>query len=89
MSNVGVRELKNKLSRYLEDVQKGKKIAVTKRGRVIAFLVPAQRSQEVERAEDLVREGLAVWSGGAPAGAKKRIKIKGKPVAEVILEDRR
>jgi len=89
MSNVGVKELKNKLSRYLEDVQKGKKIAVTKRGRVIAFLVPAQRSQEVERAEDLVREGLAVWSGGAPAGAKKRIKIKGKPVAEVILEDRR
>lgn len=89
MSNVGVRELKNKLSRYLEDVQKGKKIAVTKRGRVIAFLVPAQRSREVERAEDLVREGLAVWSGGAPAGAKKRIKIKGKPVAEVILEDRR
>ena len=89
MTNVGVRELKNKLSRYLEDVQKGKKIAVTKRGRVIAFLVPAQRSQEVERAEDLVREGLAVWSGGAPAGAKKRIKIKGKPVAEVILEDRR
>ena len=89
MSNVGVRELKNKLSRYLEDVQRGKKIAVTKRGRVIAFLVPAQRSQEVERAEDLVREGLAVWSGGAPAGAKKRIKIKGKPVAEVILEDRR
>lgn len=89
MSNVGVRELKNKLSRYLEDVQKGKKIAVTKRGRVIAFLVPAQRSQEVERAEDLVREGLAVWSGGTPSGAKKRIKIKGKPVAEVILEDRR
>lgn len=42
MSNVGVRELKDKLSRYLEDVQKGKKIAVTKRGRVIAFLVPAQ-----------------------------------------------
>ncbi len=89
MSNVGVRELKNKLSRYLEDVQKGKKIAVTKRGRVIAFLVPAGRSREVEKAEDLVREGLAVWSGGAPAGAKKRIKIKGKPVAEVILEDRR
>ncbi len=89
MSNVGVRELKNKLSRYLEDVQKGKKIAVKKRGRVIAFLVPARRSREVEKAEDLIREGLAVWSGGAPAGAKKRIKIKGKPVAEVILEDRR
>ncbi len=89
MSNVGVRELKDKLSRYLEDVRKGKKIAVTKRGRVIAFLVPARRSREVEKAEDLVREGLAVWSGGAPAGAKKRIKIKGKPVAEVILEDRR
>jgi len=89
MSNVGVRELKNKLSRYLEDVRKGKRIAVTKRGRVIAFLVPAGRSREVEKAEDLVREGLAVWSGGAPAGAKKRFKIKGKPVAEVILEDRR
>ncbi|MCZ6776426.1 MAG: type II toxin-antitoxin system prevent-host-death family antitoxin [Ignavibacteria bacterium] len=89
MSNVGVRELKDKLSRYLEDVRKGKRIAVTKRGRVIAFLVPAGRSREVEKAEDLVREGLAVWSGGVPAGAKKRIKIKGKPVAEVILEDRR
>ncbi|MFZ3089616.1 MAG: hypothetical protein WA240_03240 [Nitrospirota bacterium] len=37
----------------------------------------------------LVKEGLAVWKGGKPAGSRRPVKIKGKSVSEIVLEDRR
>ena len=40
MKTVGVRTLKNRLSEYLRMVQAGESLAVTKRGVVVARLVP-------------------------------------------------
>jgi prevent-host-death family protein len=39
---VGVRELKNNLSRYVREVERGKIVAVTAHGRIVAELVPPQ-----------------------------------------------
>jgi prevent-host-death family protein len=47
---VGVRELRQNLSRYLERVKVGEDLIVTERGRVVARLVPAGGDEYVELA---------------------------------------
>lgn len=86
---VGIRELKNRLSHYLQRVREGEKIAVTDRGAVIAYLFPAVPSPAYEGLARLIREERASWSGGKPAGARKTAVVRAKAVSEIVLEDRR
>lgn len=67
MTRVGVRELKNNLSKYVRDAERGKPVAVTAHGRVVAELVPAgtarkapraARKKKLSRYEELVAEGV-------------------------------
>jgi prevent-host-death family protein len=44
--SVGVRELRQNLSRYLERVKAGEGLLVTERGRVVARLIPAGASAD-------------------------------------------
>lgn len=89
MATVGIRELKNRLSEYLRRVARGERITVTDRGRPLAVLAPAEERVAHEVAGRMVREGLARWGGGKPRGARPRVRIKGRPIAETVLEDRR
>jgi len=41
MERVGVRELRQSLSRYLAEVKEGKSFVVTERGREVARLTPS------------------------------------------------
>jgi len=41
MVTIGIRELRQHASRYLSMVKKGQRVAVTERGTLIAYLVPA------------------------------------------------
>jgi len=86
---VGVRELKNKLSHYLGYVKQGKKLAVTERGKVIAYLTSAEKAPDFERMVELIREDLAFWKGGKPLGSARLVKVSGKPVSEIVIEERR
>lgn len=86
---VGIRELKNRLSYYLRMVKKGKKLAVTDRGQIIAYITPAAKSPQYEKVIELVRKGKGVWKGGKPAGSEPLVRIKGKPVSQIVLEERR
>ena len=52
--DVGIRELRNSLSRYLDEVKAGETVTVTDRGRPIARLVPID---EVDPLEELIRQG--------------------------------
>ena len=52
--DVGVRELKAKLSGYLARVEQGESITVTSRGRRVAQIVPAAGESAIERG---LREG--------------------------------
>lgn len=88
MPTVGIRELKDRLSFYLKQVQEGKWIEVTNRGRVIALLIPVRRRVDKELLA-LVEEGIASWSGGKPRGALHPVRGRGRPLSEIILEDRR
>lgn len=86
MVSVGIRELKEKLSGYLNRVRRGEEIVVTDRGNEIAMVVPISRERmTVVR---LVESGSAEWAGGKPGGIKG-IRPKGKAISKTILEERR
>jgi prevent-host-death family protein len=56
---VGVRELRQNLSKYLDRVKAGEDLVVTERGEVVARLVPAGASADVY-AELAIRFGATV-----------------------------
>jgi len=61
MASVGIRNLKNHLSRYVRRVTAGERVAVTDRGRVVAELVPPSTSSATgrgSRLEELVAAGV-------------------------------
>ncbi len=89
MATVGIRELKNRLSEFLRRVADGERVTVTDRGRPVAVLVPPTERPEDEKLLAMVREGLAKWGGGKPRGLVKPVRIRGKPISETVLEDRR
>lgn len=45
MARIGIRELRQNASRYLDLVKAGETVEVTERGELIALLVPPQRSR--------------------------------------------
>ena len=84
-SRVGVREMRQNLSVYLERVKKGETLHVTEYGQVVAMLVPlpAERLSPLDR---MVREGRAI----APTGSLTDLpppkpSPPGSPPSEVIL----
>ncbi|MEK7367805.1 MAG: type II toxin-antitoxin system prevent-host-death family antitoxin [candidate division NC10 bacterium] len=89
MTTVGIRELKNRLSRYLKRVRAGERLVVTERGEPVAILSPPAVTQADRRIEAMLREGTARWGGGKPRGARRPPHIKGPTVAEAVIEDRR
>jgi len=84
---VGIRELKNRLSYYLERVKGGESLAVTEHGRTIAYILPSEKAPEYEALVRMVREDLASWKGGKPLGSAR--PVKGKPVSRIVIEERR
>lgn len=82
--DVGVRELKQRLSHYLDRVARGETVRVTDRGRPKALLVPVPDSSQLERG---VEEGWirAPTRVGLTTGA--RVKSQ-RSVAGLFAEDR-
>lgn len=55
MTEVGVRELKNRLSAYLRRVARGERVVVTMHGKPVAEIWPAGRSRGPDIDADLLR----------------------------------
>ncbi len=93
MISVGVRQLKNGLTRYLRLVDQGQTLLVTNRARAVAVLRKPDRSSALtleEKIAALVAEGKLLPA--AQAGSFKPFKpvaVKGKPVSKTIIEERR
>jgi prevent-host-death family protein len=92
MRTVGSRELKNCLGRYLGLVGRGETIIVTDRGKPVARLVPPEPEPETTYSvEDLLKRLEAeghLRRGTRPFRRFKPIRVKGKPMSQMILEDR-
>jgi prevent-host-death family protein len=86
MISVGIKELKEKLSGYVDKVRHGEEIVVTDRGKEIALVIPISRERSAVK--QLAGSGRAAWTGGKPVGVKG-IRAKGGSIAKTILEDRR
>lgn len=86
--NVGIRELKNHLSGFLDRVKAGEEITVTEHGRPIARLTSI--SPDVDRMALLVEAGIVV----PPLQAQRRLPSKrvrlapGMPLNEVVAQQR-
>jgi prevent-host-death family protein len=86
MIAVGIRELKMRLSEYVRRAARGEEIAVTVRGREVAFLVPVTRERRALKR--LVDDGRARMPVGKPRGAHG-LSVKGKTLSDTVIEDRR
>ena len=85
MITVGIRELKNNLSYYLRGVKKGRPVTITERGQSVAILMPAETSADAS----LAGKGIGTWKGGKPKGGSRSAVVKGKPVSQIVVDERR
>jgi prevent-host-death family protein len=85
---VGVRELKTRLSQYLRQVKAGQTVIVTERGQPIGRIVPVAQPLET-RLEAMAQAGLILWSGKKlePMPPVARVR-KNRTVAALLVEDR-
>jgi prevent-host-death family protein len=92
MKTVGSRELKNRLGRYLKLVGKGETLIVTDRGKPAARIVPTDSNEEGSRTVDEMLKQMEAEGhlrlGTRPFKPFKPIRLKGKPLSRIILEDR-
>lgn len=89
MATVGIRELKNRLSDFMKRAANGERITVTDRGRPVAMISPPMDTPEDERIAAMLREGIAKWGSGKPRGSPRPVKIKGRPISDIVIEERR
>jgi prevent-host-death family protein len=82
---VGVRELRDNLSRYLDRVRGGEEVVVTERGHAIARVLPIGSERALDR---LIAEGLVTPARRPKQPAGKPLKTKGT-VSDLVAEQRR
>lgn len=82
---VGIRELRNHLSRYLNRVRDGDEVVVTDRGRAIARVVPVDGERVLDR---LIAEGIVAPARQPKRPAARPIKAKGT-VSDLVGDQRR
>lgn len=85
METVGLKQLKSRLSDYVSRARDGEPIVITDRGQEVAVLEPLSESRRAMLA--LRKAGRVTWSGGKPSGLRGHA-IRGKPLAETVLENR-
>ena len=88
MKQVGVRELKSRLSQYLHRAATGEQILVTERGHPLALLTPVEKADHRESLTKLIGLGEARWSGGKPQGARRPPRLRGKTLSQIVLDER-
>ena len=84
MADVGIRELKQRLSEYLDRAERGETLRVTDRGRPKAVLGPVPGRARIE---DGIRTGWITPGTGAPLAPVQRSKASRRVLA-VLAEDR-
>lgn len=87
MKRIGVRELRQNASRYLERVERGETLEVTSRGRPVAFLTPLpDRASARDR---LIAEGKLIPARRRAAALGPPLEIQTEqPLSEALREER-
>ena len=86
-TEVGVRQLREELSAWLEEVKAGGRVTITERGRPIARIVPLSGPSSLE---ELIAQGR-VTPALRPARKRTRadlIKLSGGPISDLLRDER-
>lgn len=95
MHMVGVRELKDHLTRYLTLIKMGENVVVTDRGNPIAIMHALDKTETTASPEQklasLANRGMIRLGSGKKKLdlSTKAVTVKGKPLSEIVIEDRR
>jgi prevent-host-death family protein len=85
---VGIRDLKARLSEYVREVKGGATIVVTEHGRAVARLVPEPPSLRA-RLLALAETGEVAWNGEPFAPPRPKARVRGtRTLADLIVEER-
>lgn len=85
VATIGVRELRDGLSRHLAAVRDGLEITVTDHGRPVARITPIETESGLEA---LLREGVARAAVSPRRDLPKRVTAA-EPVSDLISDQRR
>lgn len=84
---VGVREFKNGASQFIERVEAGEVLTVTRRGKAVAKVIPAGMAPGIS---ELIATGKARWNGRLPAlPAPIELRGEGPLASDYVIEGRR
>ncbi len=85
---VGLRELKTRLSAVMRRVKAGETILVTEHGRVIGRILPVQPTA-AERLQAMVDAGQAAWNGQKLRPYQPgTVNPGGRQLSDIVVEDR-
>jgi len=90
---VGIRDLKNGLSGYLERAKRGEQIVVTERGKPVALLKSIESAELSDSLEARLARAAAQGLLALPKRKRllnvKPVKAGGRAASRMIVEDRR
>ena len=85
---VGVRELKTYLSKYLRRVKAGETLIITEYGKPIGRIVPEGASLD-ERIQAMMDSGLARWNGEKLEAREPQVVNRSDILlSDIVVEDR-
>jgi prevent-host-death family protein len=86
MVEVGIRELRADLSKWVTRVRSGDEVVVTDRGTPVARLLPVQGERTIDR---LIREGRVIPAPRRKSGDLPPPVEGIEPLSDIVLRDRR
>jgi len=89
IDTVGVRELKDNLSRYLARVRDGGELVVTEHGRPVARVIGVHGRTSSERLAELVVEGNITPAAHKRRSAPKPAVLPGRATVSDLVKDQR
>jgi prevent-host-death family protein len=92
MLTAGIKEFKNRVSHYLSLVKNGEDVLISERGKVIARVIKEEpHNASLRQAlHTLIIKGLLTFpKKELNKEVPKPIQVPGKPVSEMVIEDRR
>ena len=86
-TQIGIRELKTRLSHYLQQVKQGETVLITDRGKPIGLIIPYTSSLQ-EKIENLHNFDWLEWNGKKMPPFRPQVVNKSRPISDLLLEDR-
>ena len=90
MDSIGVKELRDNLSRILKKVENGEGIRILRHGKAVVEMQPFKKSKEKDLINSLKEKNI-LGGGTGNISALKSVKnlMPDMPVSDLVIEDRR